>query len=102
MRISDWSSDVCSSDLDDMPYGLPNGIGPEVTAMKEAGVDYVITAFDQGGALALEQELERQGMSDVLVQLPQRSEARRVGKECVRSCRCRWSQFLSNTKNHSP
>src|SRR3546814_14394604 len=55
---------------DDMPYGLPNGIGPEVTAMKEAGVDYVITAFDQGGALALEQELERQGMSDVLVQLP--------------------------------
>src|SRR3546814_20755598 len=54
-----------------MPYGLPNGIGPEVTAMKEAGVDYVITAFDQGGALALEQELERQGMSDVLVQLPQ-------------------------------
>src|SRR3546814_6745341 len=71
MRISDWSSDVCSSDLDDMPYGLPNGIGPEVTAMKEAGVDYVITAFDQGGALALEQELERQGMSDVLVQLPQ-------------------------------
>src|SRR3546814_11323578 len=53
-----------------MPYGLPNGIGPEVTAMKEAGVDYVITAFDQGGALALEQELERQGMSDVPVQLP--------------------------------
>src|SRR3546814_8941268 len=41
---------------DDMPYGLPNGIGPEVTAMKEAGVDYVITAFDQGGALALRSE----------------------------------------------
>src|SRR3546814_4007551 len=26
---------------DDMPSGLPNGIGPEVTAMKEDGVDYV-------------------------------------------------------------
>ncbi len=56
---------------DDLPFGLPNGLGPEVTAMKDAGVDYVTTCVDQNSALALAQELERQGMSDVVVALPQ-------------------------------
>jgi hypothetical protein len=55
---------------DEMPFGLPNGIGPEVTAMKEAGVDFVLTCFDQVSVLTLEQELERQGMGEVTVMLP--------------------------------
>ena len=55
----------------DLPYGLANGVGPEVTAMKSAGVDFVLTCLDQNGALTLDQELERQGMADVAVQLPQ-------------------------------
>src|SRR3546814_18726886 len=29
-----------------------------------------------------------------------RSEERRVGKECVSTCRSRWSQFLQKTKNN--
>src|SRR3546814_2096033 len=29
MRISDWSSDVCSSDLGELPVGRARGIGPE-------------------------------------------------------------------------
>ncbi len=56
---------------DDLPFGFPNGVGPEVTAMKEAGVDYITTCIDVSSALLLEQELERQGMADVTVALPQ-------------------------------
>ncbi len=56
---------------DDLPFGFPNGVGPEVTAMKDAGVDYITTCIDIASALLLEQELERQGMGDVTIALPQ-------------------------------
>lgn len=55
----------------DLPFGLPNGLGPEVTAMADAGVDYIATCLDQNSALVAEQELERQGLADVVVDLPQ-------------------------------
>lgn len=55
----------------ELPFGFPNGLGPEVTAMKAAGVDYITTCIDQNSVLILEQELERQGMGDVVVALPQ-------------------------------
>ncbi len=55
----------------ELPFGLPNGLGPEVTAMKDLGVDFVLTCVDSNGALTLEQELERQGMGDIVVSLPQ-------------------------------
>lgn len=38
--------------------------------MKDAGVDFVLTCFDQVSALTLEEELERQGMGDVATVLP--------------------------------
>jgi hypothetical protein len=50
---------------DDLIFGLPNGIGPEVTAMKEEGVDFVLGCLDLNGMKTLAQELERQGMGDV-------------------------------------
>ena len=52
---------------DDLAYGLPNGIGPEVTAMKDAGVDFVSTCIDLNGMKTLAQELSRQGMDDVVL-----------------------------------
>ena len=55
---------------DGLAYGLANGVGPEVTAMKRAGVDFVITCMDQNSVLVLEREMERQGMGDVPVMLP--------------------------------
>src|SRR3546814_5710271 len=61
LRISDWSSDVCSSDL-------------------------VENAARQARA-ALEQE--RRGA----IPHDPRSEERRVGKECVSTCRSRWSPY---------
>ena len=58
---------------DDLPFGFPNGLGPEVTAMKEAGVDFISTCIDQSSVLILEAELERQGMGDVVTWLSRRA-----------------------------
>jgi Periplasmic binding protein len=55
---------------DDLAYGLSNGIGPEVSAMKEAGVDFVSTCIDLNGMKTLAQELQRQGMDDVVLYHP--------------------------------
>jgi ABC-type branched-subunit amino acid transport system substrate-binding protein len=49
----------------DMAFGLPNGVGPEVTAMKKAGVDFVVGCLDPNGMKTIAQEMERQGMGDV-------------------------------------
>src|SRR3546814_6633100 len=80
MRISDWSSDVCSSDLADFPRG-------QRTVLRHEGRDRRGPNFIRriGDLLAM-QDRER------------RSEERRVGKECVRTCRYRWSAYHS-TKN---
>ena len=48
----------------DLAFGLPNGIGPEVTAMKDAGVDFVVGCIDLNGMKSLAQEMERQGIRD--------------------------------------
>src|SRR3546814_6665703 len=69
MRISDWSSDVCSSDL--------------FTLMGYAGIDDV--AHDHG-PLTLP-------YAAIIWQSSSRSEERRVGKECVSTCRSRWSPY---------
>lgn len=55
---------------DELAYGFPNGVGPEVTAMKDAGVDYISTCIDQTSVLTLKQEMQRQGM-EATVALPQ-------------------------------
>lgn len=56
---------------DSLGLGFPNGVGPEVTAMKNAGVDLVQTCIDQNSVLTVLQELRRQGMDDTTVVLPQ-------------------------------
>jgi hypothetical protein len=67
-------SDVTGAEVvyfnDDLAFGLPNGIGPEVTAMKDAGVEYISTCMDLNGMKTLAQELDRQGMSDVILDHP--------------------------------
>ena len=50
---------------DHLAFGLPNGVAPEVTAMKKAGVDFVMACIDLNGMKTLAQELQRQGMGDV-------------------------------------
>src|SRR3546814_13516451 len=83
MRISDWSSDVCSSDLPiswRIFHQLVDKTGPpnfRMNRMKTlAKVVLAATA-----ALALPAFAQ------------ERSEERRVGKECVSTCRSRWSPY---------
>jgi hypothetical protein len=52
---------------DDLAFGLPNGVGPEVTAMKEAGVDFVFGCLDLNGMKAVAQEMARQNMKATLL-----------------------------------
>jgi branched-chain amino acid transport system substrate-binding protein len=49
----------------DFVFGMPNGVGPEVTAMKDAGVDLVLTCMDAKGDQTLKQEMVRQGIGSV-------------------------------------
>src|SRR3546814_7558176 len=82
MRISDWSSDVCSSDLLSGP-GLQPGrpgddLGPGIEENPAFGRRDQRRAFVVGDA-------DGEGAT--------RSEERRVGKECVSTCRSRWSPY---------
>ena len=54
---------------DNLAFGLPNGIGPEVTQMIDAGVDFIATSMDINGMLTLAKELERQGVRDQITML---------------------------------
>src|SRR3546814_18132615 len=102
MRISDWSSDVCSSDrvLLVVPHEIPKEIQGDfpaevyprtllVVGVVLLGLQVAITlARGRGAALTLESaQLARTAALLAIM----RSEERRVGKECVRSCRSRWS-----------
>src|SRR3546814_16111964 len=103
MRISDWSSDVCSSDLnfDAKVWGaeLEAVFAPTRNLRFNANVGYLKTRIADGES-SIDIMNRTQGNPDyVLVkpwlQLPSncRSEERRVGKECVSTCRSRWSTY---------
>src|SRR3546814_10096851 len=76
MRISDWSSDVCSSDLLVGDFAKTREV-EDLRVGGETGHDHFRFV------------LERQALDFVVV----RSEERRVGKECVSTCRSRWSTY---------
>src|SRR3546814_8261888 len=82
MRISDWSSDVCSSDL--QPDRVDAEFGDVVELVDEAG------EIADAVAIAIAEALDVQLIDDRVL-VPERSEERRVGKECVSTCRSRWS-----------
>src|SRR3546814_4279652 len=83
MRISDWSSDVCSSDL-----GLVLPLLPSYASAFNAD-PWQITILLAGHAAGLFLgEMTWGQASDRF-----RSEERRVGKECVSTCRSRWSPY---------
>src|SRR3546814_7812913 len=91
MRISDWSSDVCSSDLfvdDRLDVQLLGREQRETLGQVEAH----LVAEHAVGAGPGPVLLENAGLADMPHQV-ERSEARRVGKECVSPCRSRWSPY---------
>src|SRR3546814_16127150 len=95
MRISDWSSDVCSSDLQERLAKLAGGVavikvgGATEVEVKERK-DRVDDALNATRAAVEEGIVPGGGWA--LLMATKRSEERRVGKECVSTCRSRWSQ----------
>src|SRR3546814_10983616 len=109
MRISDWSSDVCSSDLPEIvllarlqPAALAQQIGqrgldllgvvggidahqqcPDVGRAEKTALDRLDRPDDQLVLIAV--------LRHALAGEQARSEERRVGKECGRPWRSRWS-----------
>src|SRR3546814_7013338 len=99
MRISDWSSDVCSSDL-----GTDDGWDRAVVRQGR----HVGRPVRLPERQAPQPEVERQGHQELPIRWPRitqgrssihllrylssdlRSEERRVGEECVSTCRSRW------------
>src|SRR3546814_6207645 len=91
MRISDWSSDVCSSDLvvaADWLWRITGERGhvAVVEALRGRAAD------PQASVDIADLELSPQVLAP-LRRLALRSEERRVGKECVSTCRSRWSPY---------
>src|SRR3546814_12230259 len=103
MRISDWSSDVCSSDLATLEQQsfLPAG------QASVADLDKQIRANEPGHWLVFTDGRFNAARSDIgdlpsgaQVLALSRSEERRVGNECERTCRSRWQPYNYNKKNY--
>src|SRR3546814_11789048 len=96
MRISDWSSDVCSSDLHPR-HALYQGCAAGVDALDRQ----LVRAPDERSAcmkaslveLAVRNGFDRVDHVLLSIRSGERSEERRVGKECVSTCRSRWSPY---------
>src|SRR3546814_15918424 len=88
MRISDWSSDVCSSDL---LSGLIVGRGAAPTGERTRQPVAIFFPFFRGADRGCGGRWYRNTHRTT----SDRSEDRRVGKECVSTCRSRWSQYHS-------
>src|SRR3546814_2815573 len=87
MRISDWSSDVCSSDL---LSRLPEWTRDTHERLFGAHLEQVDdVARHQADVASITARFDRLQVGAGRVST-QRSEERRVGKECVSTCRSRW------------
>src|SRR3546814_2713893 len=94
MRISDWSSDVCSSDLCGADQSEGDGAGCRMCEQR-------FSSFQgnprRNGSIqrAVVYLRARRTIAriSVLRAGEDRSEERRVGKECVSTCRSRWSPY---------
>src|SRR3546814_12091412 len=100
MRISDWSSDVCSSDLREVAAAVTAPArrpGPVIAA--------TVAILDATSVLPKRFPHARRDVVDALVRSPSpangaddavvaaSSEERRVGKGCVSPCRSRWAPY---------
>src|SRR3546814_14733021 len=101
MRISDWSSDVCSSDLFYLnlcPVFFVETLGDlDKIGNRGRRPEEVVGAIAfkspqmHGGPNTFHRTL---AIANLLGQtIPMRSEERRVGKECVSTCSYRWSPY---------
>src|SRR3546814_15186565 len=98
MRISDWSSDVCSSDLRDL-VDAADQFGEELAV--QVGQDHsdgVGAAAAQAARGVVRAVAQLVGHAEPALAHGLRSAGRRGGKECVRTCKSRWSPCNSTKK----
>src|SRR3546814_15335142 len=100
MRISDWSSDVCSSDL----FSSDSISARKVAEKVSSGTSWIFSP-DIAELMMDSTSVARSTMVPTADSMMpsrvrawsmlrlNRSEERRVGKECVRKCRSRWSLY---------
>src|SRR3546814_16786743 len=114
MRISDWSSDVCSSDLLDKPLQIilrEHLLWAESLGIKGRRADFSridmsgvkLQQIDLSAALFVQATLVEADFAGAVMSMTafsaamllnaNRSEERRVGKECVSTCRSWWSPY---------
>src|SRR3546814_19756638 len=98
MRISDWSSDVCSSDLREKMTDKTNAEGAmrvdtdmvrRLAEMLSENDLSEIEVEDGGRKIVVKRQMVSVAAAPLAHAAP-RSEERRVGKECVSTCRSRW------------
>src|SRR3546814_10934026 len=96
MRISDWSSDVCSSDLGLLEVTLGSDASAN-SARAEPWSTYSVPGdcwrtYRSVGDKPVLMSVTTAGDGRAIIEWDAgRSEERRVGKECVSTCRYRWS-----------
>src|SRR3546814_19851015 len=115
MRISDWSSDVCSSDLPVQPFYMhaaaPGAVDPPTLELnvkiptchtQVAGTEqaFVVAAAAAMAAVRAQRCFFRRRNALIRIFGSPSSEERPVGKECVSKCRHRWWEYTSTTKKH--
>src|SRR3546814_18424070 len=114
MRISDWSSDVCSSDLGALEVRHNDEVG-STSALARLHEQRIVSRGDlprhgvthrhelddiAGCELNLCRCAERApDLDHVSIGVIDRSEERRIGKEWVSTCRSRWSPVREKKKN---
>src|SRR3546814_13984326 len=111
MRISDWSSDVCSSDLDAVGQnnlrvsgstasGAPGRLGTVTYTVSDGTEDAGARVVGEATVYLLPPapEIAPIAVDDAVT--VRRSEERRVGKEWVSTCRSRWSPCHYKKKAH--
>src|SRR3546814_11881292 len=93
MRISDWSSDVCSSDLA-KPSASDSLIQMAADSISTINENFGPT-FDHRRTKTTSDQKHNTWihLSFQCIRPAKRSEERRVGKECVSTCRSRWSPY---------
>src|SRR3546814_19133226 len=99
MRISDWSSDVCSSDLEQARRRDSLGIDRDADSacICEGLTNFRVKILGDPDA---GRHPERTKLLGNLLHRLVRSEERRVGKECVSTCRSRWSPYHSKKNKY--
>src|SRR3546814_19371863 len=105
MRISDWSSDVCSSDLIVfcLCIALFGFIAGSFLMYRDVFPATYLAQSYQGGLALLDKATGYEDPLATDLWNPARTDARsaeerRVGKACVRTCRSRWSPYHSKKK----